>query len=156
MASNCICGEKTSSEFCDQCKLYPCDECGVVKPETRNSPTCNECNQKEEGRKDMIVEKYKDILSSTPTMEELAETVEEIDSCLLKNVSVGHIPEKVRRQCVYEEIVDCIKCMIEVRDFTEIETVLETGRWDDNSLTDTSPRDMIIEQIENRLSNVMC
>ena len=144
---------KQRASISQNTEKYPCGTCGLVKPETLQSSYCNDCLQKEKEKKEEIADKYKDFLSRLPSREELSQTIRDIDECVLENLSVENLDEETRISYVYEGILEFIRRIKQTKDFFEIEHVLESKNWDDNTFTDTQPRDAIIEIIEGMLEN---
>lgn len=142
-------------------KDYYCSDCNCALPDDSPSYQCDECFEKEKFEKESTYKKHKDFLSKTPTKKDLKQTIKSLDETLLANFTVSTtndkdqiLIDKIRKKCVYDACVEVINAFIEDKCFEEIETVLETYDWDDNSLTDTSPRDALIELIENKLKQI--
>ena len=138
---------------------YYCMDCNRALPDDTASDQCTDCFEKEKLEKELTFSKHKDFLAQTPTEKNLKQTIESLDESFLANFIVTSTNredqiDKIRKKCVYDAIVDIITADIQVKRFEEISTVLETYNWDDNSYTDTSPRDALIEMIETRLKQI--
>ena len=138
---------------------YHCMDCSCALPDDAASDQCAECFEKEKFEQESTFLKHKDFLAQTPTEENLKETIQSLDESFLANFIVTSTIEhdqidNIRKKCVYDAIVDIITDDIQVKRFQEISTVLETYNWDDNSYTDSSPRDSLIEMIETRLKQI--
>ena len=155
MEAKClICGIHASSNlnYCDECmNKYPCDDCGIFKPETYKSPKCNDCIQEKKRKDQEFDEKYGEFLSHTPSMEDLKNTIEKFKESVLVNLSVEDVSEEIRISCIYQGILQFIKGCIYDHDFIELEQVLKSKNWDCNSFDDTQSRDIILDIIEEKL-----